>query len=86
MDTKIWILSILLLLDFPTPKFWVDYDQEADVLYMSFDRPQNTTDSEMTEDGILLRRCCGISRTSHPRKFMMHSPIIMITNRTWMCC
>ncbi|MDY0096688.1 MAG: DUF2283 domain-containing protein [Candidatus Vecturithrix sp.] len=47
--------SIPLLLDFPAPKFWVDYDREADVLYISFDRPQNATDSEMTEDGLLLR-------------------------------
>lgn len=49
------VQSIPFLLDFPTPRFWVDYDQEADVLYISFDRPQNATDSEMTEDGLLLR-------------------------------
>lgn len=36
-------------------QFWVDYDREADVLYISFDRPQNATDSEMTDDGLLLR-------------------------------
>jgi uncharacterized protein YuzE len=47
--------SIPFLLDFPTPKFWVDYDREADVLYISFDRPQNATDSDMTDDGFLLR-------------------------------
>ena len=40
---------------FPSPRFWVDYDQEADVLYISFRRPQKATDSEMTNDGILLR-------------------------------
>lgn len=49
------VQSIPLLLNFPTPKFWVDYDCEADVLYISFDRPQNATDSEMTDDGFLLR-------------------------------
>jgi uncharacterized protein YuzE len=32
-----------------------DYDAEADVLYISFERPQDATDSEMLEDGILLR-------------------------------
>nr|VFK67648.1 MAG: Protein of unknown function (DUF2283) [Candidatus Kentron sp. UNK]VFK72871.1 MAG: Protein of unknown function (DUF2283) [Candidatus Kentron sp. UNK] len=47
--------SIPLLLDFPTRKFSVDYDRDADVLYISFDHPQNATDSEMTEDGFLLR-------------------------------
>ena len=34
---------------------WIDYDEEADVLYISFRRPQKATDTEMTEDGILLR-------------------------------
>ncbi len=36
-------------------KIWVDYDREADVLYISLQRPQNATDSEMQEDGVLLR-------------------------------
>ena len=34
---------------------WVDYDEEADVLYIGFDRPQKATDTEMTDDGLLLR-------------------------------
>jgi uncharacterized protein YuzE len=33
----------------------IDYDKEADVLYISFKRPQKATDSEMRENGILLR-------------------------------
>ena len=40
---------------FPQKKMWIDYDEEADVLYISFRRPQKATDTEMTEDGILLR-------------------------------
>jgi len=47
--------AIPMLIDFPTERFWVNYDQEADVLYISFQRPQKATDSEMTEDGYLLR-------------------------------
>ena len=43
------------LAKFPTKRFWVDYDEEADVLYLSFERPQNATDSEMLDNGILLR-------------------------------
>ena len=43
------------LIDFPTERYWVDYDSEADVLYISFQRPQKATDSKMTDDGILLR-------------------------------
>ena len=34
---------------------WLDYDEEADVLYISFQRPQQETDSEMLDNGILLR-------------------------------
>ncbi len=43
------------LLRFPKDKIWVDYDKEADVLYLSFDRPQKATDSEMLDNGVLLR-------------------------------
>ena len=43
------------LLKFPQTKMWIDYDREADVLYISFKRPQKATDTEMTQDGILFR-------------------------------
>ena len=33
----------------------LDYDREADVLYISLKKPQKATDSEMLEDGVLLR-------------------------------
>jgi len=33
----------------------VDYDREADVLYISFQHPQKATATEMTDEGILLR-------------------------------
>ena len=36
-------------------RFSIDYDQEADVLYISFERPQQATDSEMTDDGFIMR-------------------------------
>jgi len=39
----------------PETKMWMDYDKEADVLYVSFKRPQEATDSEMLDNGILLR-------------------------------
>jgi uncharacterized protein YuzE len=47
--------AIPLLLHFPTSRFWVDYDKPADVLYISFERPQQATDTEMNEDGVLYR-------------------------------
>jgi len=43
------------LIRFPSRRFWVDYDEEADVLYISFHRPQKATDSEMSDEGVLLR-------------------------------
>jgi len=47
--------AIPLLLTFPAQRFWVDYDANVDVLYISFQRPQQATDTKMTEEGILLR-------------------------------
>lgn len=44
------------LIRFPSGKAWIDYDQEADVLYVSLKRPQKATDTKFLQDkGILLR-------------------------------
>jgi uncharacterized protein YuzE len=37
-------------------KIWIDYDEEADVLYVSFKKPSHADDSEITEDGVIVRR------------------------------
>lgn len=47
--------AVPLLIDFPARRFWVDYDKEADVLYISLRRPQKATNTKMTDEGILLR-------------------------------
>jgi len=52
--SEIFNLS-LTLLKLPQKKLWIDYDEEADVLYISFKRPQRATETIMTEEGILLR-------------------------------
>ena len=44
------------LVRYPVKKLWTDYDAEADVLYLSFRRPQKATDSELRDDGIIVRR------------------------------
>lgn len=41
--------------EFPASRYWVDYDREADVLYISFAHPQQATDTDMTDEGFLLR-------------------------------
>lgn len=42
--------SIPYLLKMPSKRLWVDYDDEADVLYISFRKPQQANDSVMEDD------------------------------------
>lgn len=35
---------------------WIDYDEEADVLYMSFRKPQRATETVELDDDMLLRK------------------------------
>jgi len=40
---------------FPASNMWLDYDEEADVLYISLKRPQRATETiDLDEKGILL--------------------------------
>jgi uncharacterized protein YuzE len=39
----------------PPAHVWVDYDQEADVFYLSFRKPQKATKTVEVKDNILLR-------------------------------
>jgi len=36
-------------------QLWMDYDEEVDVLYLNFKKPSFADDSEMTDEGIILR-------------------------------
>ncbi|MDH5720500.1 MAG: DUF2283 domain-containing protein [Spirochaetia bacterium] len=36
-------------------KLYFDYDKEADVMYVSFEKPQKSDNSELMEDGTILR-------------------------------
>lgn len=38
------------ILKLPSKSLWVDYDEQADVLYISFRKPQNAKDSIMEDD------------------------------------
>jgi uncharacterized protein YuzE len=40
------------LIELPARQVWTDYDQEADVLYVSFRKPQQANDSVMENDFI----------------------------------
>ena len=48
--------AVPVLLGMPERRMSVDYDEEADVLYIAFDRPQHSTDSEMRDDGVIVHR------------------------------
>lgn len=39
----------------PSDHMWIDYDKDADVLYVSFEKPQRATDSVLQDDNVLLR-------------------------------
>lgn len=42
------------LVKLPRTRMWLDYDTEADVLYVHFEGKPVSTHSEMREDGIIL--------------------------------
>ena len=44
-----------LLEKLPDRQMWCSYDEEADVLYVTFQRPLNVTDSTMTDDDVVVR-------------------------------
>lgn len=44
------------MLKLPMQHVWLDYDREADVLYMSFRKPQRATTTIETDDDILIRK------------------------------
>lgn len=40
----------------PGRKLWLDYDEEADVLYVNLSRPQKATETiDLEDEGVLLR-------------------------------
>jgi len=42
------------LIRLPRKHMWLDYDTEADVVYLHFEEKPRSTHSEMREDGIIL--------------------------------
>ena len=44
------------ILQLPAQNVWIDYDKEADVLYMSFRKPQRATKTIEVNEDILVRK------------------------------
>ncbi len=59
-EVKKIVSMVPVLLEFPAKNFTLilrvvlTYDVDADVLYISFERPQKATNTELTDKGILL--------------------------------
>jgi uncharacterized protein YuzE len=41
--------------DAPQRSVWLTYDQDADVMYVNFQKPSVATDSELTDDDVIVR-------------------------------
>ena len=39
----------------PQRYLWLSYEPEADVLYINFKKPSHATDSEITDDDVIVR-------------------------------
>jgi uncharacterized protein YuzE len=59
-DTKSFVNQCLTMVSdiikLPVERVWIDYDREADVLYLSFRRPQRAKQTIETDDDILIRK------------------------------
>jgi uncharacterized protein YuzE len=68
------ILSILPHINkIGSKQVFFDLDKPADVMYISFDKPQNATDTETADDGTLFRyrgnKLVGITILNFSKKF-----------------
>lgn len=54
-DVADFLKLIPALRDTPEHQLWMSYDREADVVYVNFKKPSQATDSELTDDDVILR-------------------------------
>jgi uncharacterized protein YuzE len=55
IDPQEYMKLAATILKSPGKLLWTRYDEEADVLYMNFRKPARATDSELTDDDIIVR-------------------------------
>lgn len=59
-NTQQFVSNCLLMandvLTLATGHTWIDYDKQADVLYMSFRKPQKSTETIEIDEDILMRK------------------------------
>ena len=54
-DIKDFIKLVPAMKETPSRSAWISYDEEADTLYVSFKKPALATDSEITDDDLIVR-------------------------------
>ncbi len=54
-DIKKFLPLVSDLMNISKENVWIDYDKEADVMYINFKKPSDPDDSELTDDDIIIR-------------------------------
>jgi uncharacterized protein YuzE len=55
INTAEYLKLAATILKSPGKLLWTRYDEEADVLYINFRKPARATDSELTDDDVIVR-------------------------------
>ena len=54
-DIARFLAIVPAVLHSPHRYLWSSYDAEADVLYINFKKPSHASDSELTDDDVIIR-------------------------------
>ena len=54
-DIEGYLRLIPVVRESPEGFVWMSYDEEADTLYINFKKPSHATDSELTENDVIVR-------------------------------
>lgn len=55
VDIHDYLMLIPAVNQAPHHAVWITYDAEADTLYVNFKKPSHATDSELTDDDVIVR-------------------------------
>jgi uncharacterized protein YuzE len=55
LDVREYIKLVSAVRQAPQGYLWSSYDAEADVLYINFKKPSHATDSELTDEDVIIR-------------------------------
>lgn len=54
-DVQAYLRLLPLVEEVPGRNVWLTYDKDADVLYINFRKPSMATDSELTDENVIIR-------------------------------